>query len=335
MENYIGNVCPFCNTEIKESDVVKICPDCGVAHHEACWTENNGCSTIGCSEQHSEADNINSADVCTSCGTTLEEGQAFCPKCGTPKTVVKSNICNKCGAELQEGQDFCPKCGQKVGLEVDVVVQKKSKKKIIIPIVIIAVVAIVAVVLFLLFKTPSVEEIVLSSSSVELNVDEATEITYNINPDKARDVEVSWKSSDRSVASVNNYGTITAKGEGTCTITATAGDKSDSLTVTVKDMPDFASVYDEYCDSSWAELASDGSYLSIDTNPDDEDDYVNFSAYYALSSVNEALGLPDSLFEKMNTTRSIDGRQTETYDNITVSWIYHPDNGLEAIYEAR
>lgn len=57
------------------------------------------------------------AEVCSKCGATLEEGQEFCPKCGTPKK--KKNICAKCGAELQEGQEFCSKCGQKVGLAVD------------------------------------------------------------------------------------------------------------------------------------------------------------------------------------------------------------------------
>ena len=57
------------------------------------------------------------AEVCAKCGATLEEGQEFCPKCGTPKK--KKNVCAKCGAELQDGQEFCPKCGQKVGLAVD------------------------------------------------------------------------------------------------------------------------------------------------------------------------------------------------------------------------
>ena len=33
--------------------------------------------------------------------------------------------------------------------------------------------------------------------------------------------------------------------------------------------PDLKAVYDEYCDSSWAELAFDGTSLSIDSNPYD------------------------------------------------------------------
>ena len=47
------------------------------------------------------------------------------------------------------------------------------------------------------------------------------------------------------------------------------------------------------------------------------------------------LGLPDSLTEKMKSTRSMDERQNESYDNVAVSWTYHPDKGLEVMYEAK
>ena len=119
MEEYIGKICPFCKTEIKEGDAVKVCPECGIPHHEACWEENKGCTTFGCSQQHYEEQHTNPTDVCVKCGAPLGDGQDFCPKCGTPKGGEKKRVCSKCGAELQEGQDFCPKCGQKVGLAVD------------------------------------------------------------------------------------------------------------------------------------------------------------------------------------------------------------------------
>lgn len=37
MENCIGKICPFCKTEIKEEDDVKVCPVCNTAHHADCW----------------------------------------------------------------------------------------------------------------------------------------------------------------------------------------------------------------------------------------------------------------------------------------------------------
>ena len=345
MENYIGKVCPFCKTEIKEGDSVKVCPACNIPHHEGCWEENKGCTTFGCSEQHYEAQGTNPTAVCSNCGSTLGDGQEFCPKCGTPKNAPKKNVCGKCGAELQDGQEFCPKCGQKVGLAVDAGVnsainqfnagvQKKNKKKAILPIILGAV-AVVVVALIIILKGPAVEEIVLSKSSIELKAGDSTSVSYTITPDKAGDAEVTWKSSNESVATVTSNGKITGKGDGSCTITVTAGGKTDTLTVTVKTGPDFQKIFKECeLDKSYATVASDGSYLSIDTNPKDKDDYTDYAAYLSLYLINEKLGLPDSLMEDMGHTSSLDGKQTETFEDVTVTWKYHPDRGLEVTYKA-
>ncbi len=346
MDEYVGKICPYCKTEIKEGDEVKVCPECGIPHHAGCWEENHGCTTFGCKEQHYEEQHTNPTDVCANCGAPLGDGQDFCPKCGTPKNAPKDNICAKCGAVLQEGQAFCPKCGQKVGLAVDesvssainqfnANVQKTNTKKKKIPIIIGIVVVIATAALYFFLKGPSVESIALSKSSVELKVDDSTSVTYTVSPEKASDVEVSWKSSNESIAVVSNGGKITGKGEGSCTVTATAGGKSDSLTVTVKSGPDFQAIF-EKCglDSSYATLASDGSYLSIDTNPKDKDDYNDYVAYVSLYLINDELGLPDSLMEDIGHTSSLDGKQTEEFENVTVTWKYHPDKGLEITYKA-
>lgn len=156
MDNYIGKICPFCKTEITEADAVKVCPACGIPHHEGCWEENHGCTTFGCSKQYYEAQHTNPTDVCTNCGTSLGDGQAFCPKCGTPKAAApKRNVCSNCGTELQEDQAFCPKCGHKAGVTVDSnvkaainqfnagVTKKKSKAlPIILAVVLVAAIAI-------------------------------------------------------------------------------------------------------------------------------------------------------------------------------------------------
>lgn len=160
MENYIGKICPFCKTEIKEGDDVKVCPACNIPHHAGCWEENKGCTTFGCSEQHYEAQHTNPTDVCKKCGAPLGDGQAFCPKCGTPKVEEKKNVCGKCGAELQDGQEFCPKCGQKAGLAVDAGVSSaisqfnagvnkinEAKKKKPVKMIIAAVVAVAVIVI--------------------------------------------------------------------------------------------------------------------------------------------------------------------------------------------
>lgn len=119
MDDGIGKVCPFCKTEIKEGEQVKQCDTCGIPHHQACWAENKGCSTFGCSEQHDEGPDPHAMAVCSGCGATLQEGQAFCVRCGTPRSEVRKILCSQCGTELQPDQVFCHRCGQKAGLALD------------------------------------------------------------------------------------------------------------------------------------------------------------------------------------------------------------------------
>lgn len=88
--------------------------------------------------------------------------------------------------------------------------------------------------------------------------------------------------------------------------------------------------------------ARDGSYMKIDTNPNDEDDdsisYNRAAARDSLNAikfVNEKLGFSDSLYQKMLSTTALMGRQTEENKKFVVTWSYHPDKGLEVIYEKK
>lgn len=354
MENYVGKICPFCKTRITETDAVKVCPACGIPHHESCWIANDGCATFGCSGQApvpqtapvTPVQQTGNAVTCV-CGMPLSENQLFCPKCGTPRPAApRKNVCSKCGAEMQEGQMFCAKCGQKAGLVVDAnvntaisqfnagVQKKNTKKKALVP-AILGGVAVLVLLLVLLLKGPSVDEIILAKNSLEMRTGDSTTVSYTISPDKASDVEVQWKSSNTSVATVSSSGKITAKGEGSCTITVTAGGKSDKMTITVKSGPDLKALYNKFCNSTWAEVGSDGTYLSIDTNPYDwDDDGLAYpEAYYAVENIVNELKLPSSLLKSMGETSAADGRQTQEYDGLIVTWRYHPDNGLEVTFK--
>lgn len=88
--------------------------------------------------------------------------------------------------------------------------------------------------------------------------------------------------------------------------------------------------------------AADGSYLKIDTNPNNEDDdsifynvAVEQDSLNAIKFVNEKLGFSDSLYQKMLSTTALMGRQTEENKKFVVSWTYHPDKGLEVMYEKK
>lgn len=270
MENYIGKICPFCKTEIAETDAVKVCPACGIAHHEGCWNENGGCTTFGCSGQ----EQTGPKSFCSNCGAPMEAEEAFCGKCGTPKAAAapKKNVCGNCGAELQDGQGFCPKCGYKAGVEVDnnlnaaisafnAGVEQQTKKKKALPFIILgAVAAVIIAICAFLFSGPSVEKITLSKTYVEMKVGDSISVDYTIAPEKASDTEVTWKSSDTSVATVSSTGKIIGKSAGSCTITATAGGKSAKISVQIVTM------YPE-------EKQAVGTWSSIGYM-DEDDDYV-------------------------------------------------------------
>lgn len=83
-----------------------------------------------------------------------------------------------------------------------------------------------------------------------------------------------------------------------------------------------------FCIGDGATLSADGLSLTIDGA-----DQYDVLSRFDVESVIKTLKLPDSLKTKMEITNSLMGRQTEKYDNIKVSWTYHPDNGLDAVFE--
>jgi RNA polymerase subunit RPABC4/transcription elongation factor Spt4 len=233
------------------------------------------------------------AEVCVNCGTALGEGQAFCPNCGTPKSVPQKNLCSKCGFELQDGQAFCPNCGTP---------NNTPKKN------------------------------VCSKCGTELK--EGQEFCSNCGQKAGVEIPADVN------AAINQFNTgvqqTAEKKKKTPLIIGVAVVAVLAIVLLGRGSgPNFEKLYDQYCNSTWAEVASDGSYLYIDTNPYDwEDDGLAYpEAYKAIKNVNKALGIPDSVANDMSKTTSRDGKQSETYDKVTVSWKYHPDDGLEVTYK--
>ena len=82
-------------------------------------------------------------------------------------------------------------------------------------------------------ETIAVEQITLSATSLSLKLGDSRTLTATVTPSDATDSQVTWSSSDPSVATVSDQGEVTAVRAGNCTITATAGGKSATCTVTV------------------------------------------------------------------------------------------------------
>ena len=80
--------------------------------------------------------------------------------------------------------------------------------------------------------TVAVTSISLSKSDLSLEIGGEYTLTATITPDDATDKSITWTSDNTAVATVAN-GKVTALAAGTATITAKAGEKSASCSVTV------------------------------------------------------------------------------------------------------
>ena len=78
-----------------------------------------------------------------------------------------------------------------------------------------------------------VKGISLSRTSVELNKGNSVTLVATVTPSNATDPSITWKSSDESIATVDQNGKVTAINSGSTTITAKAGEQQASCTISV------------------------------------------------------------------------------------------------------
>lgn len=253
-----------------------------------------------------------------------------------PNASSEDSRCVKCGSELAAEQHFCPNCGQLVGAKLEEksedVDKPRVNKKMIGMIVVIVAIAVIIAIVFVVRGTQA-KSVALSKDSITIKTGETASLTYVIDPDNTKNKTVTWHSSNELIAKVSD-GKVSGVNEGNCIVTVTTKNgKTDACSIVIIPAgPDLQALYDEYCTSFFAEIAFDGSYLTIDTNPLDVKDYFENEAYLAIEAVNEALGLPESVMARIGQTRSIDGIQTYSTDEIELTWTYHPDKGLRVNY---
>ena len=199
----------------------------------------------------------------------------------------------------------------------------------------------VAAALLLLFFAVSgkgPESIALDKTEETVKIGETVELSFTIDPSDAKNRKVSWSSSDETIATVKG-GVVSGISEGECIITVkTRNGKTDTCTLTVSTGPDLKKIHDMYCGKMselFARISKDGSYLFIDTNPLNSDNFFSQESKEAMDAiyqVNEALDLPETVQEEMWQTTAADGLQSYSMEGLDVTWTYHPNHGLEVNY---
>ena len=81
--------------------------------------------------------------------------------------------------------------------------------------------------------TVAVTEVTLNKTELTLKEGDSETLVATVKPDNATDKTVTWTTSDATIATVDEVGKVTAVKEGTATITAKAGEKSATCSITV------------------------------------------------------------------------------------------------------
>lgn len=75
-------------------------------------------------------------------------------------------------------------------------------------------------------------------------------------------------------------------------------------------------------------VADEGRSLTFDMKGDDD---ISGADITDIVCVFTALDMLSAVVSHMDQTTSMDGRQSETWGDLTVSWSYHPDRGLDGV----
>jgi hypothetical protein len=82
------------------------------------------------------------------------------------------------------------------------------------------------------------------------------------------------------------------------------------------------------CNASYmyADVSDGGKSLFLDHKGEEDIDGLNIKD---MACIFTEIKVPTYIINQMDNTRSVDGMQRQEFDNIEISWNYHPDNGLD------
>ena len=162
--------------------------------------------------------------------------------------------------------------------------------------------------------TVSTETVTLDKTTLSLAVGESVQLTATVKPDDATDKNVSWTSSDESIAKVDN-GKVTAIRAGKATITAKCGGKTAECAVTVT-VPTGSVTLDK---TTLSLAVGETAQLTATVNPDDATDKNVAWASSDESVVKVDNGKVSALkFGKATITAKCGGKAAECAVTVTV-----------------
>lgn len=89
----------------------------------------------------------------------------------------------------------------------------------------------------------------------------------------------------------------------------------------------------ETCGSPSGITVSDaGKTLSVNTKG--EEDYSG-ATYSDMVCIINAVDTPSYILSNMETTNSLMGRQSDEFNDIEVTWSYHPNNGMNIVFHKK
>ena len=164
----------------------------------------------------------------------------------------------------------------------------------------------------------------LDKSAETLTVGGTTTLTAIITPDNATNKEVTWKSSNEKVATVDQSGKVTAVGAGEATITVTTADGGHkaTCTVTVNEKAEDVKVTDITINGSANMKVNEEQTLSASVTPDNA---TNKKVVWSSSDITTATVNEDGKVTALKegpvtiTATAADGSETKKEFNINIS----------------
>jgi hypothetical protein len=81
-------------------------------------------------------------------------------------------------------------------------------------------------------------------------------------------------------------------------------------------------------DATGIELGDDDQSLTFDGKGEED---VSGASIEDVACLLAELDVPSSVSSHIDQTTSLDGRQAESWGDVTLSWTYHPDRGLDGV----